>query len=178
MLREGTAANHGALDARFAALVDDADLHLYGAFLRMNAAARAVLDPTVVRVIPAYRDSDFADLHQGLQRDIKALGLSPMAPPALPPLRCDVPEAAGVLYVLDGSRLGARFLLPRLLQQFQGDVPLQYLKHAASPHVTFQALERLAPSLDPADVQRTVHAARAAFDVFDRAAQSAIGDNA
>lgn len=126
-LRAATAESHAALDA----VVGDWRIETplgYGAFLSASAAALAPLEVALERagVTDWLPDWPRRTRRVALDRDLAALGLQP-APsgPAFVPSR---DFGAGLLYVLEGSRLGARFLA-RQARAGLDDPPLAYLTH-------------------------------------------------
>lgn len=132
-LSAATGGVHRALDARYAGLVDPANRRLYHAFLVMTHASHTVLEAWLAPHLPDAVAALRPVLTQALEADIAALGLHPRSPlgtrdpqsgpPFAEPMpfsldgafplngKGGLPEAAGVVYVLDGSRLGARMIL-------------------------------------------------------------------
>ena len=126
-LRAVTTESHAALDATVAGWRIETPLS-YGAFLSASAAALAPLelaleDAGVVAWLP---DWPLRARRAALAHDLAALGLEvPSHAPARVP---DRDFAAGLLYVLEGSRLGARFLV-RQVRAADAGLPLAYLTH-------------------------------------------------
>ncbi len=120
-LRDGTRAAHEALDARFAGMTEESGPDGYRRFVAMNAAAFADLVPRLLASALAARPEAVAPLVASLaalEADRAAMGLDALvAPeiPASPALGLD--EAVGIAYVLEGSKLGARYMHRRLLQR-------------------------------------------------------------
>ncbi|UOM37294.1 hypothetical protein [Acuticoccus sp. I52.16.1] len=181
-LRGATAEAHGTLDQRFAALTDPAERQAYRAFLRMNEACHAVLEGWLAgagagdaSLVPAEVAALRRPLAAELASDVAAAGLARLAreplEACLAGLGRGLPEATGVVYVLDGSRLGARMILKGWSRRQDGSEPaIAYLTAAAAASgPVFAAFDALSARLDPCDVERTAAAAHAAFKLFERA---------
>lgn len=125
-LRATTADSHAALDATVAAF-DIERTTGYAAFLAASAAALAPLELGLERggVEAWLPDWPRRARREVLARDLAALGLAtPLSPR---PVHVPSPAfGAGLLYVLEGSRLGARFLARRARAAGR---PLAYLTH-------------------------------------------------
>ena len=129
-LRAATADSHAALDAAVSGwrLQTAAG---YGAFLSASAAALSPLEHALERagVTDWLPDWPARARRTALARDLAVLGLS--APISEPAEVASPAFGAGVLYVLEGSRLGARFLA-RQVRAADAGLPLAYLTHGAS----------------------------------------------
>jgi len=126
-LRVATTDNHAALDAA----VSGWRLQTasgYGAFLSASAAALSPLEHALERAGVGSWLPDWPARARGaaLAQDLAALGLS--APTSEPADVASPAFGAGLLYVLEGSRLGARFLA-RQVRAADTDLPLAYLTH-------------------------------------------------
>jgi len=126
-LRAATTDSHAALDAT----VSDWRLQSaagYGAFLSASAAALYPLEHALERagVADWLPDWPVRARRAALARDLAALGLN--APIRQPAEVASPAFGAGLLYVLEGSRLGARFLC-RQVRAADADLPLAYLAH-------------------------------------------------
>ncbi len=124
-LRAATAESHTALDAQVAAWKIETPLG-YGAFLSASAMAIAPLELALERAGVAEWLPDWTKRvrRTALAHDLAALGLEarPFATAAVPS-----PDfGAGLLYTLEGSRLGARFLARQVRAAGHG-LPLAYL---------------------------------------------------
>lgn len=126
-LRAATSESHAALDAKVAGWRIETPLG-YGAFLSASVVALAPLELALERAGVAEWLPDWPQRARrvALARDLAALGLE--APPFRAALVPDRDFAAGLLYVLEGSRLGARFL-SRQVQAVGAGLPLAYLTH-------------------------------------------------
>ncbi len=126
-LRAATAESHAALDATVAAWRIDTPLG-YGTFLAASAAALAPLEIALERagVRDWLPDWPARVRRTALARDLSAMG---MEPPRFASALVPSPDfGAGLLYTLEGSRLGARFLA-RQVRAADADLPLAYLTH-------------------------------------------------
>lgn len=172
ILKEATAAYHARLDAQLGAF-DLHDLAGYRRFLEANAAALLPLEAALVAAgVHEFLDWDRHTRSRAILGDLAAIGGS--AAPLDPPVLSGRPAVLGTLYVLEGSRLGAAYLLkhvrracdPRILNA------TAYLAHGAGQHLWqdfLAALERHAGEWP--DEDDIVVPARRAFDLFVRAAQ-------
>lgn len=171
-LRAATAEAHAALDATAGALgLQSRDG--YGAFLSASAAGLAPLEAALERggVDEWLPDWPRRARREALARDLAALDLDmPTAPDAPTP---SLAFATGMLYVLEGSRLGARFL-SRQVRAADPDLPLAYLTHGENDDLwrTFvawmEALPKVGFRTDEAEA-----GARYAFQRFSDAFESA-----
>lgn len=172
VLRNATAPAHARLDALFGQS-DLQTLSGYRGFLEAHAIAVLPLEADLVRsgVEQLFVDWPSRSRSRALSADLISLGGRIRALATLP--RLDVEGVLGTMYVLEGSRLGARFLLRRVQQSADPAVArtTAYLSHGAGSQLwpSFLAtLERHAAEIgDPAGV---VAAARWTFGVFERAA--------
>lgn len=171
ILRDATAADHARLDATLGAL-DLCAASDYRRFLEINAAALLPLERSLERagVRVMLPDWDGRARTEAILIDLARLGGKPC--------RLDAPELAdraailGTLYVLEGSRLGAAYLL-RTVRQC-GD-PLvsgntAFLSHGAGRHFWPQYLAVLECHADELAEDDLVRSARSAFDLFAYAA--------
>lgn len=109
-LRAATAADHGRVDAFFRNGLRDA--RDYRVYLRGLHAALSGVSPSLDAVLAGSRWDGFPqqDRIDALAADLDALSLSPLAM-SRPPQVSTIAAAAGVLYVMEGSSLGARLLV-------------------------------------------------------------------
>lgn len=111
LLRQGTAGLHTELDGLFAH-VDFDNRHSYGEFLRAQAAPLFALEAAIAE--SALRDAvpDWTERRRSpaMRRDLDILGVAPPAPTAIGSFT-GPDDMLGALYVLEGSRLGAKFIV-------------------------------------------------------------------
>jgi heme oxygenase len=124
-LRAATTESHAALDAKVAAWRIETPLG-YGAFLSASVMAIAPLEFALERagVTDWLPDWPKRVRRTALARDLAALGLE--APPFGAATVASPDFGAGLLYTLEGSRLGARFLARQVRAAGHG-LPLAYL---------------------------------------------------
>lgn len=166
-LRQETRANHEALDRLFDGLTID-DSALYRRFIRMNHAAHAAIEPRLATspIAPTWSRSAGPRL-AGLQADMQALELQPLEGPDLHLDFADPASAAGIAYVLEGSRLGAKMILKGARANGAVKAPTHYLEASSetAPFADFlNALSEWARSED--DARRCIAAADAGFAHF------------
>ena len=173
-LRAGTAAAHERVDAAFAGF-DLSDRDSYAAFLRAHAEVVLPLEAALAgdRVTPDWEARKRGEL---LREDLAFLRDTPGRDPGL----CqDYAEKwddgewsdaalAGALYVLEGSRLGGRFLARQVPQTF----PRAYLDADQPPEKWRNLLDRFDSILyQPAELQSALATAHTVFAAFERSAQ-------
>lgn len=174
ILKEATAPDHARLDARLGAF-DLHDLYGYRRFLEANAAALLPLEGALVAagVRDILPDWDRHARARAILDDLSAIGGAPKL--LDPPVLAGTPAMLGTLYVLEGSQLGAAYLLRQLRQASDPRIlrATAYLAHGAGQHLWPEflvLLESHAGTLD--DEADIVEPARRAFDLFSRAAES------
>ena len=169
MLLSATSALHGEVDGRFSGPFDT-DKNAYSAFLVMLARAvppleRALEEGGVQRLLPDWRLRRRAD---ALERDLDILGVSKPTAIAVDVTR-DEARLFGRLYVLEGSRLGAKLLVKRARENAEVEVraATNYLAHGAGADFWRSFLQRLENSeAVAASPERTMLGAREAFGLF------------
>jgi len=172
MLRDATSAEHARLDARLGAL-DLCQIDGYRRFLEINAAALLPLEQSLLRAGVRHVLTDWDDRarSEAILHDLSRLGGTPrlLDPPAL----ADRSAVLGALYVLEGSRLGAAYLLRTVRKCSDPAISgnTAFLGHGAGRPLwpSFLAiLERHADEL--AGETAIVTSARRAFALFEQAA--------
>jgi heme oxygenase len=169
-LRAGTAEAHDRVDAAFAAF-DLADRGSYATFLRAHAEVVLPLEAALpgARIVPDWEDRKRGAL---LREDLTFLrNPLPHHPreSAEDDWELDTdPAIAGALYVLEGSRLGGRFLSRQVPRGF----PRAYLDADQASEKWRNLLDRLETILyQPAALQSALAAAHQVFAAFERSAQ-------
>lgn len=126
-LRAATTEDHAALDAKVTGWRIETPIG-YGAFLYASYAALAPLELALEQAGIAQQLPDWSRRARrtALAADLAELGLeaSSLEAAAIP----SSDFAAGLLYVLEGSRLGAKVLV-RQVRAAGADLPLSYLTH-------------------------------------------------
>ena len=171
-LRTATAEPHGVLDRHFDAIIDPQAASTYRDFVRMNHVCHAILEPWLARQLPEEVALLRPRLTDQLDADMAALQLEPLSI-SQEMAAFDyqgLSSAAGVVYVLDGSRLGARMILTHWTRRKDMELqPAAYLSAAAANGQVFAAFDALAARLEPAHTEQSIAAAQAAFKLFERA---------
>lgn len=163
-LRNATAASHGRLDdliSRF----DYETVAGYRAFLELHAAVLLPIERWleaggVAEYLP---DWQHRARSAALRQDLAALGLSPGGGQEVTYDNAPC-TMAGVLYVMEGSRLGGRVLLNRVRSGGVG-LPAAFLEHGAGETLWRSFLTWL--GRQPNDAAFAACAARAACNVFE-----------
>ena len=170
-LRDGTREAHERVDAAFAAF-DLAERADYAAFLQAHAEVLLPLEDALdaagaERVTPDWQARKRGPL---IAEDLAFLrdASRDAGPFDSPAWRLDTLEAAaGALYVLEGSRLGGKFLA----RQLPTDFPHAYLASDQPAEKWRNLLDRLHAILyEPAALQSALAAAHYAFAAFERSA--------
>ena len=182
-LRAHTAEVHERLDARFGDFAGPQTVPSYQRFIRMNLLAHHGLAAffEVVGVAETVPDAAEATLIQSIESSLNHLeddcaAMQLNCPPtrgfALAP--CEISELAGLAYVLDGSRLGARFIYRRLeksglVGEDESEVSSRYLRS------TFEEKDRAPGAFDIISrmedavvEERALTAALSTFTLFER----------
>jgi heme oxygenase len=165
-LKDATHALHKRLDDSVAAH-DIASTHGYGLYLMMNASALHVLSKSPPHHMQA--QPSINTMRDGAFADCETLGLSvPTDTRVAPKL------GLGALYVVAGSRIGARYLHRDILKR--GDKKLQSAMRFFKP----QPVDRIWPdllreleTLDAFGLARVTGDAEDTFDLFMHAFQAA-----
>jgi len=169
MLRAATADLHAAVDAQFSG--DFATDR--GAYIRFLTALGAVVPPLEAAFEAAGVDQLLPDWPQrrrapSLRSDLQTMGLPvPIPLPVTPPH--SAAKLFGMLYVLEGSRLGGKLLLRRALANSDPQVrsATRYLGHGNARDLWHPFLQCLEASTAVAcSPDAAADGAREAFDLF------------
>jgi len=169
LLRASTAGLHAVVDARFAPMLGSGEAG-YRSFLLASAAAVFPLEQALLAaggnaIVP---DWTWRTRTAALRADLADLGVTDVALATAPPL-AGAARMFGALYVLEGSRLGARVLVPDLLAGGSARVQAatRYLRHGEG-HRLWQSFLAHLESSQPARAcpAETIAGARAAFALF------------
>jgi len=168
-LRAATADCHARVDSAFGAFpLTTRDG--YAAFLQAQAraflAAEAALDKAgAASVIPDWADRKRGQALLADLRDLDVAAPSPLTAPAL----TAVPAIWGAVYVLEGSRLGGRFLLGNVPE----GMPRAFLGQPQQKGAWRTLVEQLDDALiDDGDRGIAALAARTVFELFEAGARS------
>lgn len=172
LLKAATAADHAKLDAMLG-VFDLSTLDGYRRFLEINAAALLPLEEALVtagvrKLLP---DWDRRTRSRAILADLTAVGGS--AQPLDPPPITDHAAMLGTLYVLEGSRLGAAYLLKRIGHGADARfrAARTFLGHGTGQHLWSSFLALLESHVtEIADDEDVVMAAGRAFALFTKAA--------
>ncbi len=176
-LREATAQAHAGLDRQFASL-DLRNRGEYRCFLAANAGALLPIEDALVAagVERMFPDWPLRSRRRAIGDDLARLG--GVALPLIEVTALDQRAVLGTMYVLEGSRLGARLLLKTVLTSPDPAVAdaTNYLAHGAREHFWksfLPILEHHGEGL--ADDKAAIEGARDAFAIFSQAAQQVCG---
>jgi len=160
-LRAATAADHAAVDTAYAGF-DLADRDGYAAFLTAHARALPAIESALVRA----GDDGFRPRTPLLAQDLAALGMDMPVPLAIA-LPVGAAERAGMLYVIEGSRLGGGLLA----RQVPAGLPSAYLSATHLPGEWRALLTRLDEETEgDGRLRDAVETARATFALYRSAA--------
>lgn len=174
-LREATSEAHRDLDAQLSGF-DLTEFSGYRRFLQASAAALLPLEAALIEagVAGLFPDWPERSRRAAIKADLARLDSAVPFTVSVPPLTRS--RVLGTMYVLEGSRLGAKFLLrtvagaadPRI------DRASSYLRHGTGRRLWQRFLSILeSEDLRAADEDEVVGAAQAAFAAFERAADRA-----
>lgn len=171
-LRDATAAAHRELDAQLSSF----DLTVLAGYLRFLQASAGALLPLEAALVEAGVADLFPDWPErarsaAIAADLGRLGSAARSSVSVPPL---TPSGIfGTMYVLEGSRLGAKFLLRELADATDPRITqaISYLGHGAGKRLWQSFLSKL--ESEECDEAEAIAAARIAFAAFERAADLA-----
>lgn len=170
-LRVETAPDHERVDA-LAARFDLQDPDDYTAFLLAHAQALFPLEDALDRAGADRLLADWPERRRktALRADLATLGVAAPATQSSPPA-LDEAEAWGTLYVLEGSRLGARLMLRTATAAADPDIraATRFLAHGQGGRSWPGFLERLETEAQAFDDRRVLAGARTAFAVYAQA---------
>ena len=165
LLRDATREPHERLDALFGGF-DLTDQDGYGRFIGAQASAMIAIEAALDAAGAASVIDDWTERRRGdaLRRDAAALGVEPV--PLAPPSLSGQAEIAGALYVVEGSRHGARFLR----RQVPDALPTAFLDSEQAPGSWAKLLDRVDAILYQPEAQAAAtRSALRVFDLFGRA---------
>ncbi|MDY8108934.1 biliverdin-producing heme oxygenase [Fulvimarina sp. 2208YS6-2-32] len=178
VLRAATDRDHRELDALVGEVWESRAA--YVAYLAMNHLAHRVLEPVLETALDRFEAlRPYHCVRGALLADLEALGeRSGRGDGPAAPVACDLPAAIGLIYVLEGSRLGARMLHGRVAsapwRSVSSDLPMTFFEASRSTenfNGRMAHLEQLISGRTALDA--SVASARAAFALFRDAAERA-----
>lgn len=177
-LKEATEPAHRRLDKEFAAL-DLARREHYRAFLTASAAALLPLETLIeaAGIKKLLGDWPVRSRRHALLNDLAGVA-APVVSLRLPHYEFETASLFGIVYVLEGSRIGARVLLRCVLASNDPIVKenVRYLQHGVSEQLWQSFLMRLESVPDVShNIRRSVEGALFAFSAFEQALHKAIG---
>lgn len=175
-LKAETSAAHHALDERLGAFDLTSTPH-YRRFLQASAAALLTLERALEQagVAQMFDDWPRRSRARAITADLASLG-GRAVPLPLPEQSFDRNGVFGTLYVLEGSRLGAAYLLRIASASADPRVrsAMSYLRHGAGQGLWGSFLARLeAEPVTPDDEMGMIVSAQAAFAMFAKAVATA-----
>ena len=172
-LRDATAAAHRELDAQLSSF-DLTVMAGYRRFLRASAGALLPLEAALVEAGVARMFPDWPERSRSaaIAADLGRLGSAAQSTVSVLPLTFG--GMLGTMYVLEGSRLGAKFLLKEVADAADPRIAeaTGYLSHGAGKRLWQSFLSRLQIE-EVSDEDEVIEAARTAFVAFERAADRA-----
>jgi heme oxygenase len=168
LLRRKTSHLHNEVDAAFARF-NLGTRPGYSGFLLAHAHATPSLEATLMKASSPW---PFRARTPALQADLASLNLPWPSVAADIEKECSIGALWGLLYVLEGSRLGGGVIASGI----GSDFPRRYLesRHLKGEWVKFQtALESAAEGAEPTFVADAVAGAERAFALYARAARGA-----
>jgi heme oxygenase len=171
-LRDATSDAHHELDAQLSAF----DLTAFSGYRRFLCASAGALLPLETALAEAGVDQIFPDWPERSRRaaiaaDLGRLGAVAAATVSVPPLTRS--GVVGTMYVLEGSRLGAKFLLKTVADAADPRISAAtlYLRHGTGKRLWQSFLSKLESEV--CDEGEAIAAARVAFAAFEQAADRA-----
>ena len=177
-LRTATAQAHERLDS-YSRRVNLADRQNYGRFLQAQSGPVSALEAAleqfgIARLLP---DWSLRSRTAALDHDLQYLHLHAESCPSV--CLTSAAQAFGTLYVLEGSRLGARVLLQEILEATPSLEPAtRFLRHGAEYRLWPTFLRSLEANVAVDDLAKCAQGARNAFALFERSFIEAFGASA
>ncbi|WP_128290990.1 MULTISPECIES: biliverdin-producing heme oxygenase [Afifella] len=175
LLHAATAELHAEVEARLNPMLVQGETG-YASFLRANAAAILPVEETleIAGIEALLPDWDERRRSAVLLDDIQILGAERPQPVSAPEMHGEA-FMLGAVYVLEGSRLGAKILTRDILAEAgpRMKVASRFLRHGEGRKLWPSFVERLEESAAVHDApDEAVKGAEAVFALFDAAAES------
>ncbi|QOZ75534.1 heme oxygenase [Bradyrhizobium sp. CCBAU 53351] len=171
-LRDATAAAHRELDAQLSSF-DLTVLTGYRRFLQASAGALLPLESALEAAGVTFMFPDWPERARSaaIAADLGRLGSAAPSPVSVLPLTPG--GLLGTMYVLEGSRLGAKFLLKEVAEAADPRISAAtlYLRHGTGKRLWQSFLAKL--ESEACDEVEVIAAARMAFAAFEQAADRA-----
>ena len=177
-LRESTSQAHASLD-RMVGSFDSLDA--YRQYLRGISTFREAVERKLVSTVwPQQCDGWQAELFSNLiADDLRDLNVKPQLPVDAPDLEESPEVLLGMLYVLEGSALGARVLYKRAQQLgFDADFGARHLAVQSRRSDRWPAFLAVLENADSIDMERVANASRATFQTAEQAFRQASHEQA
>lgn len=175
-LRERTTQAHEALDSLIGTFDSDGS---YRAYLSGMAAFRLGVEPLLAadRLPPALAGYQPSLIGDELLRDLDDLGLERPEPAPMPGIGDCGDSLFGVLYVLEGSALGARLLVKSAEKLgFDGSRGARHLVRQSAELDTWRDYLKRLDEAEGLDIERAADAASRTFDAARGAFGTAMRD--
>jgi heme oxygenase len=176
-LKAATAEAHNRIESRYAAIFD-VDQASYGRFLSVSARAVISLEHLISGSNTPVADWKARSRTAAIAADLADLGIA-VPVPARVPASASKSFLFGILYVLEGSRLGARQLARAAQSSPSPSVrsATRYLRHGQSGRLWPSFIEKLeAAHCVRSDPGETARGALSAFRVFEAAVDRPVVD--
>lgn len=172
-LRDATATAHRELDAQLSSF----DLTVFSGYCRFLQASAGALLPLEAALVDAGVARLFPDWPErarsaAIVADLERLGRDAHATVSVPSM---TPSGVlGTIYVLEGSRLGAKFLLKTVADAADPRIgeATAYLSHGTGKRL-WQSFLTMLQGEDICDEDEAIEAAQLAFAAFEQAADRA-----
>lgn len=172
-LRETTAQAHASLDRMVGSFDSSAS---YKTYLRGISAFRDAVERKLMSTPwPPHCRTWHAELFSDLiAQDLKSLDVQPQIEVEAPDVEQSAEALLGMLYVLEGSALGARVLYKRAQQLgFDADFGARHLAVQSRRSDRWPAFLTLLENADDIDMERVADASRATFKAAEQAFRQA-----
>ncbi|KQY18121.1 hypothetical protein ASD36_05915 [Rhizobium sp. Root1334] len=172
-LRETTSQAHASLDNMVGSF-DSPDTYRH--YLRWISAFReAVEDKLASAVWPGHGDNWDVEMFSGLiAEDLRDLNVAPQPPVNAPDMELSRESLLGMLYVLEGSALGARVLYKRAQSLgFDADFGARHLAVQSRRSDRWPAFLAMLENADAIDMEQVANASRATFATAEQAFRQA-----
>lgn len=177
-LRESTSEAHASLDRMVGSFES---IESYRNYLRGISAFRAAVERKLAaamlhRKFAGWHAEMFSEL---IEDDLRDLDVMPPAPVNAPELEQSTEAVLGMLYVLEGSALGARILYKRAqLLGFDADFGARHLAVQSRRSDRWPVFLSLLENTREIDMERVASASRATFQTAEQAFRQAFHEPA